>query len=134
MRLFAVVAALGLSACAASPSIQSALTPLTGQPVQIVFDQLGPPTSSTPDGADVVHVWHSTTTVRAVPRGYNGAPSPPSPDAPTSGTFPGPMVLLTCDVVIVANAEGMIRGSQFGEESGSCRESARKLSQLALVD
>src|SRR5688500_8248595 len=103
MRLTLIVAALGLSACATTPAMDSTLANLTGQPVQRVFEQLGPPSSSTAAGADTVHRWYSTKMVPAgVQRGYLAPAAPPSPDAPTSGTFPPPPVPYTCDVMIVA--------------------------------
>jgi hypothetical protein len=52
-------------------------------------------------------------------------------DAPSGGQFAGPPVPYTCDVRILADSQGRIKDSQFGEETGGCRESARKLSQLA---
>ena len=135
MRMTLIFAALGLSACATAPTMETALAPLTGQPVQLVFDQLGSPSSSTPAGADTVYLWQTAKMVHGgAPRGTLGAAAPPSPDAPSSGTFAGPPVPYTCDLMIVADGEGRIKDSRFGEQTGGCRASARKLSQLALAD
>jgi len=135
MRLTVIIAALGLSGCATAPAMDTALAPLTGQPVQLVFDQLGPPSSATPAGTDTIYQWYSTKTVHGTPSSrFLGAASAPSGDAPTPGLFPGPPVPYTCDVRILADRDGRIKDTQFGEETGGCRESARKLNRLALAD
>ena len=135
MRLTVIIAALCLGACATTPAMDTALAPLTGQPVQLVLDQLGPPSSSTPAGTDTIYQWYSTKMVHGTPSSrFNGSASAPSEDAPTPGQFAGPPVPYTCDVRILADSEGRIKDSQFGEESGGCRESARKLRQLAYSE
>jgi hypothetical protein len=135
MRLTSIVAALGLSACASTPTMESALAPLTGQPVQLVVEQLGPPSSYAPAGADTVYEWRRAKTVSgAIARGGTMATAP-SDGAPAYGAS-GSVVAVpyTCDVWILADAEGLIKDSQFGEQTGGCRESARKLRQLALAE
>ena len=135
MRKTVVIAALSLGACATTPAMESALAPLAGQPVQVAIERLGTPSSSRTLAADTVYEWHRAKMVRGTPNGtFLGAASPPSEDAPTSGLFPGPPVPYTCDVRIVTDADGRIKVAQFSEQSGGCRESARKLSQLALAD
>jgi hypothetical protein len=130
-----IVAALGLSACSTTPPMQSALAPLAGQPVQLVFDRLGPPSSATPAGTDTVYRWYSSKPVHgAASRGTLMASAPGSQNGESSGLYPGPAVPYTCDVSIVADSEGRIKDSQFGEQTGGCRETAGKLRQLALAD
>jgi hypothetical protein len=135
MRKSLIIAALGLGACTTTPAMESALAPLAGQPVQLVFEQLGPPASSTQVGADTVYVWNSAKMVRGVSTQANLIPPAPSSDGvPANGTFSGAPVPYTCDLRIVADADGRIEDWQFGEQTGGCRDSARKLRQLALAD
>lgn len=134
MRKILVIVTLGVGACATHPSMESALAPLAGQPVQVAIERLGTPSSSRSLGADIVHEWHRSKMVHGTPNGtFNGAPSPPSEDAPTSGLFAGPLVPYTCDVRIVTDADGRIKDARFSEQSGGCRVSTRKLRQLALA-
>jgi hypothetical protein len=134
MRKAFVIAALSLGACA-TPSMESALAPLAGQPVQVAIERLGTPSSALPSGADTVYEWHQARMVRGAPSGtFNGAAAPPSPDAPTSGLFPGPPVPYTCDVRIVADPDGNIKDAQFSEQSRGCSGTAEKLSRLALAE
>ena len=137
MRLTLIISALGLGACTTTPAMETALAPLTGQPVQRVFEQLGPPSSYTPVGADIAYEWRSAKTVRgAALRGNTmGAPMAGSDGAPAyAASGSGVAVPYTCDVRIVADAQGRIKDSQFGEQTGGCRESARKLRQLAYSE
>ena len=136
MRLTVIVAALGLSACATTPSIESALAPLAGQPVQLVYNQLGEPTSVTQAGADTVYVWHRTSIVpgASLQSTTLGAPVAPSPDASGSGIYSGAAVPVECNVQVVADAAGRIKATDYIGGRGGCREPARKLSQLALAD
>jgi hypothetical protein len=130
MRLTVIIAALGLGACTTTPAMQAALAPLTGQPVERVVAQLGPPTSATPAGADTVYLWHRAKTVHGGPMRATttGAPAEPTP------AYAGPPVPYTCDVRIVADSDGRIKESQFDEQTGGCRESARSLNQLAWAE
>lgn len=130
MRLTLIIAALGLGACTATPAMNTALAPLSGQPVQLAFERLGPPSSATPAGADTVYEWHKAGTVRGIPMRATttGAPAQPAP------AYAGPPVAYTCDVRIVADGQGRIRHAQFAEQTGGCRESARALSQLAYSE
>lgn len=125
MRLIAIAAALGLGACTTTSELNTALTRLTGEPVQRVFEQLGPPTSSTRAGQDTIYRWHRATTVHGIPlRGtFFGAPA-----------YAGPPVPYTCDIRIVADSQGRIKEWRFDEQSGGCRESARSLTQLAYSE
>src|SRR6187455_1258360 len=76
MRLTVIIAALCLGACATTPAMDTALAPLTGQPVQLVLDQLGPPSSSTPAGTDTIYQWYSTKMVHGTPSSrFNGSAS-----------------------------------------------------------
>ena len=79
MRLTVIITALGLGACTTTPAMQTALAPLTGQPVERVVAQLGPPTSATPIGADTVYQWHRARTVHGAPMRATttGAPALP---------------------------------------------------------
>jgi len=134
MRKTIVIAALGLGACA-TPSMESALAPLAGQPVQVAIEQLGAPSSTQSLGADTVYEWHQARMKPGAPNGtFLGAASPPSADAPTSGLFSGTPVRSTCAVRVVADVDGRIKDARFSEQSGGCRESARKLSQFAFAD
>jgi hypothetical protein len=135
MQKALVVAALSLGACTTTPSMESALAPLAGQPVAVVFDQLGTPSSSTPYGAGTVYEWHHAKTVHGTPSSrFLGSASAPSEDAPTPGLFPGPPVPYTCDVRILAGADGRIKDAQFSEQTGGCRDPAKKLNRLVLAD
>ena len=136
MRLTVIIAALGLSACAGPPPIESALAPLTGRPVQLVVNQLGEPTSVTQAGAETVYIWHRTSMVPGASfrSTTNGAPAPPSPDAPTSGMYSGAAVPVDCNVQVITDGQGRITSSDYIGGKGGCREPARKLRQLALVD
>ena len=132
MRMTLILAALGLGACTTAPAMESALAPLTGQPVQLVFDQLGPPSTSTPAGADTVYDWHRARPVSGTPAsGSLVAPVAEGENTMTSGFYPGPPVAYSCDVRIVADGYGRIKDWQFGEQTGGCRESARSLRQVA---
>ena len=132
MRLTVVIAALALGACTTTPAMETALAPLNGQPVQLVFDRLGPPAGYTQMGTDTVYMWNLSSMVPGASLA-NGIPagSPPSPDAPTSGTYSGAAVAVECNVQIVADAQGRIKDSDYIGGKGGCREPARKLRQLA---
>ena len=125
-----VVATLGLAACASTPPMESALAPLAGQPVQLVLDQIGPPTSQTLAGADSVYEWRRSKTVTGTTfrAGY-------IPPGESSGSFAAMTALpYSCYLRIVADSQGRIKDAQFSEETGGCGESARNLRQLALAD
>ena len=135
MRKTLVIAVFSLGACTTTPAMESALAPLAGQPVEVAIEHLGTPASATAYGAGTIYEWHAAKTVHGTPSSrFLGSASAPSEDAPTPGLFPGPPVPYTCDVRILAGADGRIKDAQFSEQSGGCRESARKLSQLALAD
>ena len=136
MRLTVIVAALGLSACATTPAIETALAPLNGQPVQLVFDRLGPPAGYTQVGSDKVYMWNLTSMVPGASFRATtlGAPAAPAEGAASSGTFSGAAVPVECNVQIVADAQGRITDWDYIGGKGGCREPAKKLSQLALAD
>ena len=129
MRLTVIIAALSLGACTTAPAMQTALAPLTGQPVERVIAQLGPPTATTPAGSDTIYQWHRASTVHGGPMRATTTGAPAEPGV----AYAGPPVPYTCDLRIVADSEGRIRHSQFGEQTGGCRESARSLRQLAYA-
>jgi len=135
MRKTLIIAALGLGACATPPAMDAALAPLTGQPVQLVIEQLGPPVRTTQAGTDTVYEWSKTKVVAGASSRANLIPPAPSADGSSAnGTFSGMAVPYACDVMIIADAEGRIQKSYFGEETGGCRETAGKLRRLALAD
>ena len=130
MRVFVILAALGLSACATSPGMETALAPLDGQPVQLVFEQLGPPSSATPYGAGTLYHWRSGRFVYSASTRAN-LRAPSEGGAPAYGGMAAPY---TCDLRVLADASGTITDSNFDEQTGGCRESAGKLRHLALAD
>jgi len=125
-----IASALALGACSTTPPMQSALAPLAGQPVQLVINQLGEPTSQTPAGADTLYRWHQAKFVRGVP----SANSLPASAEGSGAAAAGVAVPYSCDVMVLADSDGRIKDSQFGEETGGCRETAGKLRQLALAN
>lgn len=135
MRKTLAIAALGLSACATTPAMENALAPLTGQSIETVVAQLGPPSSSGTVGADTVYDWHQGKSVSGAPaRGNLIGPVTAGENTMTSGLYAGPPVPYTCDVRIVTDADGRIKDARFSEHTGGCRETARMLRQLALSD
>jgi hypothetical protein len=130
MRLTVIFAALGLTACTTTPAMESALAPLAGQPVQLVFDRLGPPSATTPVGADTVYVWQQSSMVRGASL-RTGSIGGDTAANGYGGTYSGQAVPVECNVQIVADAEGRIKDSDYIGGRGGCREPARKLSQLA---
>lgn len=130
MRLTVILAALALGACTTTPAMESALAPLAGRPVQLVFGQLGLPSSSAPVGQDTVYEWHRAKLVHgAVSRATAVGAGSQLSFGGSSGAVP-----YTCHVRILADGEGRIKDWQFGEQTGGCRESARSLSQLANLE
>ncbi|MBO9516537.1 MAG: hypothetical protein J7493_00570 [Porphyrobacter sp.] len=130
MRLTVTLALLSLGACTTNPAMETALAPLSGQPVQLVVAQLGPPTSSMPAGSDTVYEWRSAKFVYSASTRANLGPASEG-GAPAYGGMAAPY---TCDIKVLADAQGRIKDTQFGEQTGGCRESAKKLSQLAYAD
>lgn len=130
MRLTVTIAALTLGACTTTPAMKTALAPLAGQPVQIAFERLGPPSASAQAGTGTVYQWHRAGTARGAPlrATTTGAPAEPTP------AYAGPPVPCTCDIRIIADARGRITQAQFGERTGGCRETARSLGQLAYAE
>jgi hypothetical protein len=133
MRLTVIIAAMGLSACATTPAMEGALAPLTGQPVQLVFDRLGSPTSVTPSGADTVYVWQRTSMVPGASM-RTGSIGGDTPTNGYGGTYSGVPVPVECNIQIVADAEGRIKDSDYIGARGGCREPAKKLRQLAYSE
>lgn len=133
MRLTVILVALSLGACTTTSGMESALAPLTGQPVQLVFDQFGPPTSATPSGAETVYVWSQTSMVPGASL-RTGSIGGDTPNNGYGGTYSGVAVPVECNVQIVADAEGRITGSDYIGGKGGCREPARKLRQVAFAE
>lgn len=130
MRLTVIFTALGLGACTTTPAMDSALAPLDGQPVQLVLERLGPPSSLTPTGAGAVYEWRSGKYVY-------GAGTRANLRAPSEGGAPAYGGMATpygCDIRILVDAQGTIRDAQFGEQAGGCREPASKLREVALAE
>ena len=133
MRVTLIIAVLGLSACTTTPVMENALAPLTGQPVQLVVDRLGPPTSSTLYGEDTVHVWQQSSLVPGASL-RTGSIGSDSAVNGFGGTYSGVGVPIECNVQIVADAEGRIKGWDYIGGRGGCREPARKLRQVAYAE
>ena len=136
MRKSLIFATAILGACTTTPAMDSALAPLVGQPVQLVFDRLGPPAGHTLAGTDTVYIWNQTSMVPGANLRSNvpmGAPIPPAGET-TSGVYSGVAVPVECNVQIVADAQGTIKEWQYIGGKGGCREPARKLRQVALAD
>ncbi len=133
MRKTLIIAVLGLSACTTTPAMESALAPLAGKPVQLVFDRLGPPSATTQNGADTVYMWNQTSMVpgASLRSPGLGLAVPPAEGAYSSGVYSGAAVPVECNVQVVADAEGRIKDWDYIGGKGGCREPARKLSQLA---
>ncbi len=129
MRHTVIIAALVLGACTANPRMETALAPLNGQPVELVLAQLGPPTSVTPNAAGTVYEWRSGRVVHSASTRAN-LRAPSEGGAPAYGGMAAPY---GCEVRILVDAQGRIADSRFGEQTGGCRESARKLGQLAYA-
>lgn len=133
MRLTVIVAALGLSACTTTPAMESALAPLVGQPVELVFNRLGPPSSSTQAGADTVYMWNRTSMVPGASLRSGSIGGDTATDG-YGGTYSGVAVPVECNIQIVANGEGRITGWDFIGGTGGCREPANKLRQVAYAE
>jgi hypothetical protein len=136
MRKTLIVAALGLGACTTTPAIEGALAPLTGKPVQLVIDRLGPPARHTQVGPDTVYMWNLTSMVPGAsfrPQGL-GLAAPPAEGAYQSGAYGGAAVPVECNLQIVADAADMIKGWDYIGGKGGCREPATKLRQIAYAD
>ena len=130
MRKTLIIAALGLGACTTTPAMQTALAPLDGQPVQLVFEQLGPPSSAAPYGTGTIYHWRSGKFVHSASTRAN-LRAPSEGGAPAYGGMAAPY---TCDLRVLADASGTIMNWDFEEQTGGCTEPAGKLRQLALAE
>jgi hypothetical protein len=93
--------------------MESVLAPLNGQPVQLVINRLGPPSSYTQEGSDTVYMWNQTSMVPAASlrSPVVGIGRAPAENGYTSALYSGVAVPVECNVQIVADAQGRIKES-----------------------
>jgi hypothetical protein len=131
MRLALVAASLALAACAtisqqASVDLDSGLSALVGQRLEVAVARLGEPIGSARLGADTVYGWGSASTSTEILH-----PTPGFIDAANyqGGVFPPPRrtVENACLIRMIVDAQGVIRTWDHQGNEAGCRAYAARL-------